>query len=760
MRIIIEEHKYAAADVKEVLKGIDALENVEGYVSVNYVGYFYNTDKEVRDCVFILPKVLLEDVDGKELVFGKYAPEEIINLDAHNPLTQPEKDFIYEFAVWIYRAIVVFHNDKRNKTSIVYHKKIAEVGKGGKHLSNTFLDILLSLVQFNKDNQDFFFFVLRNIHAGFNKINWNRTIATTPAIIQDSNAVYLRTVNKKRQINFDEELLVIFFSILNYIHEHYGFPVDINCNFELITGRQFKVYLNGMGKMRLKQIKYKYFSDKALQLWDLCYAFFDTARQIYVSTEQKEYLLVKNFNIVFEAIIDELVGDRNIPAGLKEQDDGKRIDHMFSYQGLTTHKEDKPIYYIGDSKYYKRGNKIGKESVYKQFTYARNVIQWNLNLFMNDDREDEELQYDKKNFGNVPKLRDDVTEGYNVIPNFFISARLNKELSYRDEVEITDKQKTHFSNSHFENRLFDRDTLLICHYDVNFLYVISLYARNNSLQKNAWKKQVRDKFRTEIQRMLTEQYSFYAMQAHPNVDSKRYLKEHFQQTLGKIFTPFGNDEIFSLALDKSDPEGNNEELLAELRKHFFVVENGIGLNPEPMIEKVVEIEGAKYSAAGLDDSLVLVGCVRTSNQMDWVLNESKYNIRIDTGEHRDGAVAPDGKFFNVKHLLLYMEGKQFAAEYYDVTENNPLEYAGLERLRKLNYPFNVRRTPADTYYSRVEKAYNNRIYMLYGINNEPIKFPSGKKIDLDKLFIDYIHDDDPLGMPFLLKMSDLIKYLI
>ena len=59
MRIIIEEHKYAAADVKDVLKGIDALENVEGYVSVNYVGYFYNTDKDVRDCVFILPKVLL-----------------------------------------------------------------------------------------------------------------------------------------------------------------------------------------------------------------------------------------------------------------------------------------------------------------------------------------------------------------------------------------------------------------------------------------------------------------------------------------------------------------------------------------------------------------------------------------------------------------------------------------------------------------------------------------------------------------------------
>ncbi|MCF2654160.1 restriction endonuclease [Prevotella loescheii] len=585
MRIIIEEYKYAAADVKDVLKGIDALENVEGYVSVNYVGYFYNTDKDVRDCVFILPKVLLEDMDGRELVFGKYCPEEIVNLDAHNPLTQQEKDFIYEFAVWIYRAIVVFHNDKRNKTSIVYHKKIAEVGKGGKHLSNTFLDILLSLVQFNKDNQDFFFYVLRNIHAGFNKINWNRTIATTPAIIQDSNAVYLRPVNKKRQINFDEELLVIFFSILNYIHEHYGFPVNINCNFDLITGKQFKVYLNGMGKMRLKQIKYKYFSDKALELWDLCYAFFDSARQIYVSSEQKEYLLVKNFNIVFESIIDELVGDRNIPAGLKEQDDGKRIDHMYSYQGLTTYEEDKPIYYIGDSKYYKRGNHIGKESVYKQFTYARNVIQWNLNLFMNDDRDDEELQYDKNNFGNVPKLRDDVTEGYNVIPNFFISAKLNKELSYKDEVEITDKKNTHFSNNHFENRLFDRDTLLICHYDVNFLYVISLYARNNSLQKDAWKKKVRDTFRSEIQRMLTEQYSFYAMQAHPNVDATQYIEENFKEVLGKLYQPFPNKEFFSLALDSNEKyKEENDQLLDELKKHFYVEECRIGTDPTEILE--------------------------------------------------------------------------------------------------------------------------------------------------------------------------------
>ncbi|MFR3188372.1 MAG: hypothetical protein ACLTOV_10800 [Phocaeicola sp.] len=62
MGILIEEYPYEAAVVKDILHGIDALENVEGRVSIHYVGYYYNT--HLKDCVFILPKVLLKD--GKE----------------------------------------------------------------------------------------------------------------------------------------------------------------------------------------------------------------------------------------------------------------------------------------------------------------------------------------------------------------------------------------------------------------------------------------------------------------------------------------------------------------------------------------------------------------------------------------------------------------------------------------------------------------------------------------------------------------------
>ncbi len=581
MRILIEKHQYRAEVVKDVLDGINAFEEIDGPISLNYVGYFYNT--RLKDCVFILPMVLLEDKDGRELVFGEYEPEDIINMDGDNPLTSKEKNFIYEFAVWIYRAICVYRNAHPN-SSIVYQKMLIEAGKGRRQLSNTFLDILLALIQWNKDNQSFVFFTLRNLHSGFNKINWTRTIAHTMPIIQGGCPIYTDLINKKRQVNFDEELLVIFFSILNYIGDHYGFAKNINANFTLITGKQFEMYLKNYGKTRLRQIKYKYFSDKALELWELCYAFFDKARQVRTNAQQKEYLLVKNFNIVFEAIIDELIGDKDIPDGLKLQDDNKMVDHMYTYQGLVTHEEDKPVYYIGDSKYYKRNNPVGRVAVSKQFTYARNVIQWNLNLFLSKDDDDETLKADRNNFMRVPMLRDDKTEGYNIIPNFFISARLNKELSYEDNILPTDKQKTHFSNRQFKNRLYDRDTLLVCHYDVNFLYVVSLYARNNLMAKCEWKDKVRALFRSKIQDILKEHFDFYAMQARPGVDGDAYIRAHFQDVLGKIYSPFDNKKVLSLALDK-DKEftKENETLLKELRKHFYVEKVDIGENPEPKL---------------------------------------------------------------------------------------------------------------------------------------------------------------------------------
>ena len=586
MRVIIEGYCYRASAVRDVLHELSPLENVEGEISVGYVGYYYHP--QLRDCVFILPKVL---VNEENKVFSRLDPHDIIDLDNCTELLSEERSFIYEFAVWIYRAIEVF-NKSNPKNDIVYRRQIAEMGKGKRMLSNTFLDILLSLLRFNKEQHSFFTTILRNLHSGYNKINWIRTISRSAAWVQDGRPVYLNPVNKKRQINTDEELIIIYFSILNHISETYGFPVDISLGFELIKGRKFEHYLKGYGKRRLQQIKYRYFSDIQLRLWELCYAFFDKAHQIHIVAEQREYLLVKNFNIVFEAIIDELIGDKEPPRGLKEQDDGKRVDHIYSYRNLTNNEEDKPIYYIGDSKYYKIGNQVSAESVYKQFTYARNVIQWNLNLFL--DNSDENAALRKEH----PIYRDELTEGYNIVPNFFISAKMDEKLSYADNVSTTNRENNTFLSRHFENRLFDRDTLLVYHYDVNFLYVVSLYARENVHQKAQWKQKVRELFREKIQDALEEKYKFYAMTPKPGLNHEKYLRENFQELLGKVYRPFDDTNYLSLALDQME---DNDTLLTKLQKDYYVVECPLGENPKVVLggEKAQNSSEAVHGRKGV-----------------------------------------------------------------------------------------------------------------------------------------------------------------
>lgn len=653
MKLLIEEYAYPAADVADILDGLFTLQDINSRINVSYVGYYYNP--KIRDCVFILPKVLINE---QGYVFGKYLPAEIIDMD-EGKLSPHEAKFIYEFAVWIHRAIVVFNTTHPGNT-IVHYRHIEQEGHGAKKRSSTLLDIILSLIRFNHENRSFFTFVLKNIHSGHNKINWSKTISSTAAVVQDETPIYLHPVNKKRQINFDEELIVIFYSILNYISAHFGFKAALPFGFKLIKGAQFDKYINGLGRKRLRQIKYKYFSDVAMRLWDMCYAFFDKAYQIKVNTSQSEYLLVKDFNIVFEAIIDELIGDHDIPAGLKEQADGKLIDHFYTYDGLIVDRErNNDIYYIGDSKYYKIGSNPGKESVYKQYTYARNVIQWNLNLFLNHKAMEDE----KDRFRSI-ELRDPLTEGYNVIPNFFISAKIDPEtLSYDDRTERHPHQPP--INRQFKNRLYDRDTLLVSHYDVNFLFVLSLYARDNAGEKLTWKNAVRHKFRKAVQEMLAEHFDFYAMAAHPGVDAAAYLKSNFQATLGKTFRPFDSGDIFSLALDR-DPEfaDENQRLLADLSHNFHIVPCPLGENPMERIEAQRAAVGHTNAHSELINGMFLFGIVNKidGNKEITAEYQSFVNHQATSFVMRN---MPGGDITKVRYFVPIFDGG--IAGYYDVT---------------------------------------------------------------------------------------------
>lgn len=678
------------------------LQDVEGKVSLSYVGYYYNDDPDVNDCVFILPKVLLEGEFGKEKVFGHIEPRDLINAEDCKDLTSEEHTFIYNLSVWIYRAITVFRDhefdrveDGKRQSSIVLYKQAPMMGHTRKRKANTFLDVLLTLQEWNKRNESFVMFIVKNLHSGYNKINWTRTISRSQAVIQESiggtrrqDVSYLNPINKKRQVNFDEELLVIYYSILQHMHDKYGFPVSINVNFPLIRGDKFARYIGGYGKRRLKQIKYKYFSDKALELWELCYTFFDRPDNIMLNVDQREYLLVKSFHIVFEAIIDELIaGDQKLPKELKDQPDGKRVDHIYQYQELTNNTTDDNIYYIGDSKYYKRGNSLGKESIYKQFTYARNVIQWNIDLF-NDGKEEE------KN-GHV-KLRDDVTEGYNIIPNFFISANQNV-LRPEDDIKLIDSDKEadkrrqqYYLSRQFENRLFDRDTFLLAHYDVNFLFVVALYGRNHSASKALWRNKVRQMFRKEIQQMLKENFEFYAMTAKSDVNPDVYIKENFQSLLGKVYHPFDNREgsdqqYFSLALRKPEKESDatirakvaseNEAVMFELKNAFYIAKCPLGVDPRTLPEdKMPIIEPRPHDVIpkqfltmhyleNYPKATFLIGIVNGYEHLNWIFSrnggkrDDAYNVRLGKDVH-GGVVKSRDYVKHAKFVILYMDGEK------------------------------------------------------------------------------------------------------
>lgn len=570
MRIVIEGYPYEEDKLRQILppRLLD-FPNKKREIRPPYVGYCFNP--EINDCIFFLPKVVLtkdkNDVDdstGKGLVLNRYSPTDLLDFE-NLKLEGADRSFLQMFSIWIYRAINIFY--KNNDTSIVSRHTISDVDSTARTKNGTIIDTILSLLRFARENKDYVMFEIKNIHRGYNRVNWNKTISHQTPIRQKKTPIYLNPINKKKQIDFDEELLVIFFSILEYINRQYGFSADINCNYETIRGSRFEHYLNGFGKIRLRQIKYKYFSDTALKLWSLCYSFFENSDRIHSSGKAEDFLIAQNFETVFESIIDTLLGEK-VPAGFKTQKDGKIIDHIYPYEALVN--PDSKVYHIADSKYYKAGSAIGSESIYKQFTYAKNVIQLTLDIAYGKGTDEE-----KRRRGYLP-YRDTLTEGYNITPNFFISAKIKKDNSPEPYSYTSDNLEPHDVDKdgqpllrhriiQFENRLFDRDTLILSHYDINFLYLIALYGKDNSAEQESFRNRARKIFRESFIRLIDRYYIFYkVIPGHQSPEE--FVNTNFRELSGKLFR-FGDTLI--MGLERSHPETRRieEKYSANLRPY-------------------------------------------------------------------------------------------------------------------------------------------------------------------------------------------------
>jgi hypothetical protein len=586
MKIMIEQYGYDKERLSKLLDPHYFTELRDGKAKIPYVGYFLS--RRIPDVVFILPKVFI--IDGK--AFGEYEPEEIIDFDK---LKQEHQANVFSLSVWVYRAIKHYfqRKDKYGEEAEIMQNVVSHQGPR----SETMIDIILSLLKFDKEHKNLFSYVTRLKHSGLNKIHWQKTISNTQALIQNGTPVYLNPHTKQKAINFDEELIVLFYSVLNYLNREFKFNVRPAFGYELLKPDTIQSMIDsGKGIRILRQNRRKYFTDEMVQLWNLLFTFFEQSQYVQSKdNDDEQAMLVREFNLVFEDMIDSLIGDSDIRGGLKEQKDGKIIDHIYRDSSLIEDK--KQIYFIGDSKYYKDDNDIGPNSIYKQFTYAKNVIQYNIDFFNRapEEFERENLQY-----------RDNTTEGYNITPNFFIRGHLHADQlnNYTDDnlqlVKIDGKN--YRISYHFENRLFDRDTLILQTYNINFLFVLACYVQGAGEHT----QKIRSIFRDNIKSVLQSQYNFFAIKPKVQDEAEQFLHDNFQQVLGKVFAPYATTtNCMALALDQ---DSDNSETLRLIDKYFYrkpIPQNELDTDPDTLFTPK-EQTTIRATAAVEEDAWVLL----------------------------------------------------------------------------------------------------------------------------------------------------------
>jgi hypothetical protein len=642
MKILIEQYGYAKDRLSTILDPHYFTELRDGKAKIPYVGYFLS--HKIPDMVFILPKVFI--IDGK--AFGEYEPEEIIDFDN---LKQEHKANVFSLSVWIYRAIKLYfqRKDKTGDEAEILQNVVSHQGPR----SETMIDIVLSLLKFDKEHKNLFAYITRLKHSGQNKIHWQKTISKTQALIQNGVPIYIQPHTKQKDINFDEELIVLFYSVLNYLAQEFKFNVRPAFGYDLLKPEIIQSMIDsGKGVRVLRQNRRKYFTDEMVQLWNLLFTFFEQSQYVQSKdNDDEQAMLVREFNLVFEDMIDSLIGDSYIHSGLKEQKDGKIIDHIYRDNSLIEDK--KQIYFIGDSKYYKDDNDIGPNSIYKQFTYAKNVIQYNIDFF---NRKPEE--FSKENL----QYRDNTTEGYNITPNFFIRGHLQADqlANYSDAnlqlVPIEDKN--YRISYHFENRLFDRDTLILQTYNINFLFVLACYVQGAG--ENTQK--IRGIFRDNIKTVLQSQYDFFAIKPKVQDEAETFMHDNFQQVLGKVFAPYdASTKCMALALDN---ETDNTDTLDLIDKYFYrkpIPKDQLDINPDTLFTpgEQTTIQATAPTIDLYTKCIITAVVTKDDKQFD------KYNIGEAT-EYRMIKVPKAVNIMSIKYLMP-MVGYNLRG-YYEVTD--------------------------------------------------------------------------------------------
>jgi len=602
MRILIEGQSYLVENLKDDFNDSSFYTTKGDSGVIDSVGYYYSAEK--NKVVYMLPKVFIKPEDltstsseeyeikcqwEKKFTIFKDSNNNNLSLKDLYFLDKLEGSIKHESKFeWIRHITISFYNSliefKRRKCDT----KIINTGISNELNTNigdeeyTYLDLVLSFTNFYKKNKSFLLYKhIEHITNQTKKPKWEKTIRKAlPIIDKNKSPIYIDIRNKKSIINTEEELLIYYFSILNHFKEENNLNFSIDKSYNLIKGEAFKnLQLSGLGLVKLRKIKYKYFSDTMRRMYKLCELYFDSTDSGSIKKRNEEFLSFKKYNIVFEDMVDKLlteeksleeydkrISDKEISIKkLKNNDDGKIIDHLFAYEGLI---DTSNIFYIGDSKYYKPGNTADNLSIYKQYTNAKNIIQYNINLFNNSPK-----IYEK----NKLKYRDKITEGYNITPNFLLYGVIENHEDFKNISldPISNNLNECIKHSfHWRDRLFDRDSLFICQYTINYLFVLNSYTESSETSMIEYREEAKTKFRNKFIEYFEpnsiSNFTFYKLEM-PNL--KTFIKDNFKILNGKCFS-LNDEKILLVAIhneEKVEAENNGIESLTELLENTNVL---------------------------------------------------------------------------------------------------------------------------------------------------------------------------------------------
>nr|WP_315216097.1 hypothetical protein [uncultured Flavobacterium sp.] len=545
MRIFIEGESYSLDILKPIFGDKFYMPNsVNGII--DNVGYYHSIDNEV---IYLLPKVF---IDTKGLILNKYHKD----LFAENSIddvieSQDELNWLKRFLIIFYKGLIEYR--VRYKNTIQSKGDVLQLSSSLGENEYSFLDIVLSFVNFHKKNKNTILFIhKKQTSAKHKKVNWVKTVRkSNPFVTNEGIPIYSELNVKKKYIDTEEELLCMFYSVLNHLKTEYNFSIQIDESYTIAKGSAYEK-LAANAPQLLKKIRYKYFSDTLVKMYKLLDLYFSKSNKVSIQNKNEDFIMVKYYHLIFEDMIDKLITSKidtkETSKGvslkkLKENKDGKIIDHLFEYDSLID--RDESIFYIGDSKYYKTNNEVQENSIYKQFTYAKNVIQFNIDL----------LNEGKKINNNI-RYRDKVTEGYNITPNFFIQGVVTDIFNFDDDKLAIDFYKGIKHSYHFKERIFDRDSLFVNHYSINFLFVLKSYTNKSSFELEKYRVEIHKKFRDDFVAYLKNHslFTFYKSEFESPELLKEFIDKEFRNLTGRTYISKANEKRLILAVNGSDIE--------------------------------------------------------------------------------------------------------------------------------------------------------------------------------------------------------------